>query len=109
MSKKSIEKLSPTRKVLIISGIIFVAGASYWYFTRPNETNEKDESPENDDQETPVSIGQTIPFEPKVQQDDVKVDEDIPFNNENDQQSNHIEQQVDETPIIEPEPEPVVE
>merc|ERR1719361_253736 len=93
MSKKSIEKLSPTRKALIISGIIFVAGASYWYFTRPNETNEKDESPENDDQETPVSIGQTIPFEPKVQDDDAKEavneDEDITVNNANDQLLSH--------------------
>merc|ERR1719461_1588983 len=107
MGKKSIDNLSPTKKALIISGLIFVAGASYWYFTRPNDDkDESNETPSNDVdiQETPVSIGQTDPFEPNVNENDNNVNKDDIPSEPNDIKSdaiqNHIEQ-IDETPVEE--------
>jgi len=96
------KKINPTRKAMMIAGLIFVAGAGYWYFSRTDEDKDNDATTANDTQ-TPVSIGQPIEeitrdmpkIEEEEQEDDVLPNE------------NHIEDiEDDPAPIIE---EPKVE
>merc|ERR1740123_156628 len=88
----------------MIAGLIFVAGAGYWYFSRPDDDKDNDTTANDEnDTQTPVSIGQPIEeitrdmpkIEEEEQEDDVLPNE------------NHIEDiEDDPTPIIE---EPKVE
>merc|ERR1719297_68318 len=84
--------MNPTKRALMIAGLIFVASAGYWYFSRPNEENDDKSS-----YQTPKTLD-------SIQEDVKQEEEDSSLNDDNNEpNANHIEN-MEIRPSVELEP-----